>query len=481
MKDGDRKMKYDLVALASAIEPRKRAVNLPVIREARAVEQAYLRALNQMLVELRGQIQQFLVTPAIEQAGRAIDAHVLDVDETLLERIRGLGRALARVAANTVSRILNLEGQRHTTHFMRTAHAALGVDLKAVVNQDDLASLLENVAQRNAALITNLSDDTVNRISQTVLNHVVEGGSVKDLTAKLRKEYLFSSNRAKLIARDQTAKLNADLNRFRHEQAGITKYTWRTSEDERVRPRHRILNNVVYEYGQPTGAEEGLPPGKPIRCRCIAQAIVEFDTVKTTKQLETQEQRNQRLDTEARDYVLDLGKQQAVEHITAYDTETGAVLGRSAGNSSFVGFSNELLLAILDPKRSIIAHHNHPSSSSFSRQDLLMLQGHKGLKGVWAHGHNGSSYYAERARYAFNVAAWVKTEKAITAAAGPFVNTGRLSLDDLNGLYNHMMLSVLHKKGRVKYTAKLNGPTLKKWNEKLGIYNDIVEKAARQW
>ena len=59
-------------------------------------------------------------------------------------------------------------------------------------------------------------------------------------------------------------------------QAGIEKYTWRTSQDELVRPRHARLEGNVYRYGEPTGAEDGLPPGQPIQCRCVAQAIVSF-------------------------------------------------------------------------------------------------------------------------------------------------------------------------------------------------------------
>ena len=53
-------------------------------------------------------------------------------------------------------------------------------------------------------------------------------------------------------------------------------YVWRTSKDERVRPRHQHIDGIAYEYGKPTGAEQGLPPGQPIQCRCIAQAIVTF-------------------------------------------------------------------------------------------------------------------------------------------------------------------------------------------------------------
>ena len=57
----------------------------------------------------------------------------------------------------------------------------------------------------------------------------------------------------------------------------MTSYTWMTSRDERVRPRHKELDGKEYEYGKPTGAEDGLPPGQPIMCRCVARGIVEID------------------------------------------------------------------------------------------------------------------------------------------------------------------------------------------------------------
>ena len=99
---------------------------------------------------------------------------------------------------------------------------------------------------------------------------------MRDLRARLKADFGIADKRAALIAQDQTAKLNSDLNRIRQEQAGVTSYEWRTSRDERVRERHRKLDGTVYKWGEPTGAEEGLPPGKPIRCRCVALGVVDF-------------------------------------------------------------------------------------------------------------------------------------------------------------------------------------------------------------
>ncbi|WP_442880212.1 minor capsid protein [Aurantimonas sp. A2-1-M11] len=64
---------------------------------------------------------------------------------------------------------------------------------------------------------------------------------------------------------------------MRHQQAGVASYVWMSSRDERVRERHRALDGKEYRYGEPAGAEQGLPRGQPIQCRCVARGIVEID------------------------------------------------------------------------------------------------------------------------------------------------------------------------------------------------------------
>ncbi|MCO6407356.1 phage head morphogenesis protein [Hoeflea alexandrii] len=192
------------------------------------------------------------------------------------ERLAQTAAMLVLTAESTVNRILDLEAQRHTTAFMQTAKRALGVDLADVVLKEDLAEYLRLAGMRNAGLIKGLSTDAVKRIQETVSTALINGTPARELQARISEQLRISDRRAQLIAQDQLAKLNSDLNRIRHEQAGITEYRWATSKDERVRERHRALEGKVYKYGQPTGAEGGLQPGQPIRCRCVAIAIVQF-------------------------------------------------------------------------------------------------------------------------------------------------------------------------------------------------------------
>lgn len=263
--------------LASLVEGRRKGTTqpLPAIQASLGVEMAYLKALRAILREMARETRESIVPLAVAeiQANRAM---MKDADRSWFFRLLEMSIDLAISAEGMVGRILGLEAERHTKRFMETAKRALGIDLGAVVRQEDLGDYLAAAALRNASLIKGLADDTVKRVQTTVTNAVINGRSAADLKKELTRQFQIEDGRARLIARDQVAKLNSDLNRIRHQQAGVTEYTWRTSADERVRPRHRDLEGKVYKYGEPTGAEEGLPPGQPIQCRCIAQAIVTF-------------------------------------------------------------------------------------------------------------------------------------------------------------------------------------------------------------
>lgn len=273
-------LNYSLVKLAQGKSRRRKgsSVQLPQLHGSIGAEASYLKALRAMLRGIAKAVRVDVI-PVVERElaqKRAAARLTGDIDGEHFDRINQLARALGLIATNTVTRILELEARRHTATFMQQAKSVLGIDLSAVVRDEDLEDYLRTAATRNAGLIRGLADATIQRVQTTVTNAVLTGRTAAQLRTQLTADFGFADNRARLIARDQIAKTTSDLNRIRHTQAGITQYIWRTSRDERVRPRHVTCNGRTYTYGQPTDAEQGLPPGQPIQCRCIAQAIVEF-------------------------------------------------------------------------------------------------------------------------------------------------------------------------------------------------------------
>lgn len=465
-------MKYDLVALIRQKRPRLRAT-LPPIEERLTTVNLYQAALRKMLQGVINETRDAII-PSYRPERLTRDA-----DSSTFTRLRQLTAALSATAQQTVDGILGLEANRHTDTFKANVRRVAGVDISAVVSQEDLGEYLRQAAARNASLITSLGDDVLKRVEQTVLTASINGASVKSLRGQLVEQFGIVGRRADIIARDQTAKMVSDLNRIRQEQAGITTYSWATSQDERVRPLHRSLEGKVYKWGEPTGAEGGAPPGQPVLCRCTARAIIDFgdgraftggqptpgEPVPTPiatparpravrpslPPAETPEVRNTRLDVEQRDYVVENGRRDVIEYLSAVDQVTGLVFGRNTGVKNHVGFTPEFQRAIADPKRTIIAHHNHPSSSSFSDQDLFVLSESPGLKGLWAHGHNGTSYYAEAARKKIDRKVIATALQDVNRAVSAEIRAGGMTIEDATKIgMNHFVATYLQRRGWLK-------------------------------
>jgi len=101
-----------------------------------------------------------------------------------------------------------------------------------------------------------------------------QGSKAVSMIQQIRQIGNVTVNRARLIARDQTAKLNSTLNQQRQQNLGVTQYIWRTSGDGRVRETHKDNNGKVFNWDKPP--KDTGHPGHDINCRCVAEPIIEL-------------------------------------------------------------------------------------------------------------------------------------------------------------------------------------------------------------
>ena len=261
-------MKYSLASMVKNRRPGTKAL-LPQIVESEGLRRSYLAQLRRIEQECARGIRDLILRSYAQVI-------TTDADAASVDALRLLVGAMVRSASEQVAQLMALEASNHTKRWMAAARRTFGVDLSSVIADEDLTGFLEAVSLRNASLIRGFGEDLLKRVATQTTSSLLAGESAKTLQAKLKRELEVSDSRARLIARDQSTKLTSDLNRRRQEDAGVDSYIWRTSHDERVRPRHAALEGKQYKYGEPTGAEEGLPPGQPIQCRCVAQGVVEF-------------------------------------------------------------------------------------------------------------------------------------------------------------------------------------------------------------
>jgi SPP1 gp7 family putative phage head morphogenesis protein len=131
----------------------------------------------------------------------------------------------------------------------------------------ELFDLYQGWTRTNIDLITSIDARYFDDIRDTIVEAVRAGTNTEDITRLLRNRYQVSRSRAELIARDQIAKLNGQITEKRQRDLGVRRYQWSTSNDERVRPTHRVLEGKIIEWDKPP------PPGHPgqdYQCRCVA-------------------------------------------------------------------------------------------------------------------------------------------------------------------------------------------------------------------
>lgn len=193
---------------------------------------------------------------------------------TIINAFKMEAARLQAQAETEVASAIRREGASHTKRWTASIKAGANVDVSNLLADDDLVDLLAIRSEQFNGLITNLEQDVLNRIERETLGAIFEGRSNADIAKSLQEIDGIGRNRARLIARDQASKLNAAMNQYRQEQAGITSYKWSTILDGRERPAHHARNGKIFSWDKPP--YDGAP-GQAINCRCRALAIIPDD------------------------------------------------------------------------------------------------------------------------------------------------------------------------------------------------------------
>ena len=255
--------------------PHRRVVLRPIggrIAAELELQRAITRILAEGLVLARG--------PGVEIAGELKRQLAVTDDATLRfgwfsDRLRDYLADKVDHLATILRQLFGAEETRHRVAFSSAIKSSTGIDITPVLNATDIAAHIDTAMQRSANLVKGITDEFAKRLSQDVIRSATTGQRSTDLAKDLTKNYEWGRKRAKLIARDQVAEFNSQLNKVRQQQVGVEKYQWSTSLDERVRPTHQVLEGQTFRWDEP-GPDDGNHPGEAINCRCVARAVIEF-------------------------------------------------------------------------------------------------------------------------------------------------------------------------------------------------------------
>jgi SPP1 gp7 family putative phage head morphogenesis protein len=160
-----------------------------------------------------------------------------------------------------------------------------------------------------------------------------------------------------------------------------------------------------------------------------------------------------KLDSEAKQYVVSNGRAMGGEFAFAADSATGDVLLAKKGQDSSVSFS-AAEQALLRSGSDVTLYHNHPSGSSLSLADLT-FSASNGLSRIVAYATKGKGEYIASS---FASPTLIKSihryaDKIARGRIKPLFDAGKLPPTEANHLHWHFVNSALDRQGVIKYES----------------------------
>ena len=272
-----------LTSITDVHESKKRRKMRP-IKTPLSVQNAYLMQLNKIIKKMHQDTYAILM-PALKRnesryRGFTADSWVDDILNAMKSLDSRYSSFLFDSIAEVIAKRMVISADNYNK---RKAASSFGINaLKEQSTQD----FLKLSIQDNVSLITSIPERHFESIEQAVMRQINEGARYTQIENFINNRYEVTRSRARLIARDQTAKVNGQLTARRQANVGIEYFRWVTVHDERVRDTHERLQDRITEFGRgvykwsdPPEGQKGrkIIPGYEFQCRCFAEPLFTDD------------------------------------------------------------------------------------------------------------------------------------------------------------------------------------------------------------
>lgn len=267
-----------------ALKPdkRKRRVLLPARHPVR-IEQQYAKILRGVIDGINAELKGRIADEIKAEVAAREDGYRADDLSAVLRAIRSLatgnipGLSFVRTIGDSVRSAID-------GNWQKAINQAIGVNV--ALPGTDMSANVDAWAEENTALITNLAQSYLSKVTTAVNSGFRDGLSWRDISKNIQSETGVAKRRADLIARDQVATMNMQVTKQRAADLDIKQFVWRTMEDQRVRgnpsgrypkanPSHYARNGKTYSWSDGAGARDTFP-GQATNCRCYAANVIEF-------------------------------------------------------------------------------------------------------------------------------------------------------------------------------------------------------------
>ena len=256
-----------------------------------SVEREFQRLTDAYMKLLKAELQKHL--PEIRAAAQAeagqrhdgINDLIAFIQQLFVEIREALEQSVAAFGLRRkVERMAHMTRKLSIKEWKRAVHAVLGIDIFEDYYMGEFyREAITRWVETNVSLISTIPKNTLDKMENIVLDGFRNGRPTSSIMKEIQKTYSVSKARARLIARDQIAKLNGELSRQQQLDAGVKEYIWSDSRDGRVRDSHRSLNGKRFSWNEPPIVDikrgRRCHPGQDFQCRCVPLPVFDIDTL----------------------------------------------------------------------------------------------------------------------------------------------------------------------------------------------------------
>ena len=254
--------------------PTNNPIILRPVQPNRGIEAAYKKRLQAMTQEMA---KEYLreIKAALAQGGVIAQDSPLSFLKSLFLRLGNKWAALFDEAADNIATNfgtgINKATSAQINAELRRVGFAIEFKPSEYVSQAYQASIAENVG-----LIKTIPAQFHSQIEGMVYRSVASGFDIAELTRQLKATYGVTHKRAAFIAKDQTNKMTAVIERAQQQELGIEEAIWRHSHaGKEPRPSHVEANGKTYNIDKGMYLDGVWTwPGVEINCRCLSLPII---------------------------------------------------------------------------------------------------------------------------------------------------------------------------------------------------------------
>lgn len=205
--------------------------------------------------------------------------------DVMMKRLTAYAEQLGPWATAQSAKLLQ-SVQKSNARAYRAQSKIMGQAIKEGVIEGEVGKTAMALINEQVALIKSLPIEAGLR-AQSIAAKNFENGMraypdpavVQQLQDEMGMTEQVAVNRAKLIARTETARANASFVQTRAVAIGVTHYIWRTTMDGAERHSHAKMNGKMIAYDKPPSLSDGTTghAGTFPNCRCFQDPVLPKD------------------------------------------------------------------------------------------------------------------------------------------------------------------------------------------------------------